>query len=86
MATATITSKGQVTIPLSVRNDMDLKPGSKLDFIPDADGTWRVVKRKRSIMELAGIVKWDGEPVSIEEMYTRAKNHVDKSYRESSQG
>lgn len=47
---------------------MGLLPGTKLDFIPNRDGTWRIVKRKRSIMELSGFFKWDGGPVTIEEI------------------
>ena len=83
MPTATITSKGQVTIPLAVRNDMDLAPGSKLEFIPDADGTWRVVKRKRSIMELAGTIEWAGEPVSLDEMHRKAKQRAGSGFLEN---
>ena len=83
MPVATITSKGQVTIPLVVRKDMDLQPGSKLEFIPDADGTWRVLKRKRSLVEFAGIVKWADEPVSIDEMNEKAKRHVNAGFSKS---
>ena len=83
MPVATITSKGQLTVPLAVRKDMDLQPGSKLEFIPDADGTWRVLKRKRSLVELAGIVKWADEPVSIDEMNEKAKRRVNDGFSES---
>jgi len=76
MPTATITSKGQATIPVAVRSDMGLKPGSKLEFIQDVDGVWRIVKRKRSIMELAGVIEWPGSPVSADEMSAKAKQHV----------
>lgn len=30
--TATLTSKGQITIPLSIRRHLGLKPGDKLEF------------------------------------------------------
>lgn len=33
MATATITSKGQTTIPASIRDFLDLHAGDKLEFI-----------------------------------------------------
>ena len=34
--TATITSKGQITIPLPIRKHLHLKPGDILDFDPEA--------------------------------------------------
>jgi len=85
MPEATVTSKGQVTVPIEVRRDMDIKPGSKLEFVPDQDGAWRVVKRKRSIMELAGFFKRVGDPVSIEEMDIKLRQHVAKTYLENQQ-
>jgi AbrB family looped-hinge helix DNA binding protein len=80
---ATVTSKGQVTIPIEVRKDMGLIPGSKIDFIHDQDGTWRVVKKRRSIMEFAGVLKWKTEPISIEAMDKVAKQRVADNYLES---
>ena len=38
MPTATITSKGQTTIPKEVRDALGLHAGDKVDFILDADG------------------------------------------------
>jgi antitoxin PrlF len=32
MPTATMTSKGQVTIPVKVREALGLKPGTRIDF------------------------------------------------------
>jgi len=55
---------------------MGLQPGSKIEFIPEADGSWRLVKSKGSIMELAGIIEWADEPISIEEMKEGVKLHV----------
>jgi len=83
MAAATLTSKGQVTIPISVRKDLDLMPGSMLDFIANADGSWKIVKRQRSILELAGIIKRTEKTVSIDEMTHKAKQQVGKRFLES---
>lgn len=38
MPTATLTSKGQITIPQSLRTALGLHPGAKLDFIRDENG------------------------------------------------
>ncbi len=45
MAT-TMTTKGQVTVPKSIRDLLDLGPGSQVEFKRDADG--------RIVMEKAG--------------------------------
>ncbi len=68
MPIATMTSKGQITIPKEIRDALRLRPGDRIDFQREKDG--RVVLRPatRSILDLAGIVKWKGPPVSIDEM------------------
>jgi antitoxin PrlF len=53
-AEATITSKGQVTIPSLIRNQLGVKPGDKLTFSIAADGTVTLRARKRlSILDIA---------------------------------
>ncbi len=41
---ATVTRKGQVTIPKPVRDLLEIKPGSKVDFKRGADGRIILVK------------------------------------------
>jgi antitoxin PrlF len=68
MAIATLTSKGQITVPLAVRTALHLQPGSKLDFVPTDDG-FKVVVLQRGGGTLkgrfAGRVK---RPVTLAEM------------------
>jgi antitoxin PrlF len=53
-AEATITSKGQVTIPSLIRNRLGVKPGDKLTFSIGADGTVSLKVRKQlSILDIA---------------------------------
>lgn len=52
---ATITSKGQVTIPKAVRQALDLAPGTKVDFVFQ-DGN--VVLRRR--LSTQALEKWRG--------------------------
>jgi AbrB family looped-hinge helix DNA binding protein len=69
MAIATLTSKGQTTIPKEIRDRLGLEPGDKLDFVVEADG--RVVLRPatRDVRELRGMLRRKGrKPVSLEEM------------------
>jgi len=39
MITATITSKGQITIPKDIREQLDLHAGDKIRFIEEEDGS-----------------------------------------------
>lgn len=57
---ATITSKGQVTIPKEVRVRHGLKPGDALEFVEE-DGRTYVRPRKIRAIDLAGIL---GKPPS----------------------
>jgi antitoxin PrlF len=69
MAVATLTSKGQTTIPKEIRERLGLAPGDKLDFVVDADG--RVVLRPATlhVSELKGLLRRKGgKPVSLEQM------------------
>lgn len=42
---ATVTAKGQITIPKAVRDALGVKPGSKVDFQPLEDGHIAIVKQ-----------------------------------------
>lgn len=65
---ATISSKGQITIPAAVRKALGLTTGSRVDFVPTDHGTYEMVPRRISITDLAGILHHPGPPVSIEDM------------------
>jgi AbrB family looped-hinge helix DNA binding protein len=68
MATAALTSKGQITIPIEVREDLGLKAGDRISFIKGENGEYILKAKTGSIMNLRGIIKWTGPPVTIEEM------------------
>ena len=51
---ATITSKGQVTLPKPIRDRLHLKPGDRIDFMLEDDGCLRVVTVHRSPENAAG--------------------------------
>ena len=67
MSSATVTSKGQVTIPVEVRNRLGLRPGSRLAFVATADG-YAIVPEAGSIRTLKGAVPAPAHPVSVEDM------------------
>ena len=68
MASATVTSKGQVTIPVEVRTKLGLRPGSRLAFVPTDTGGYEIHPEAGSIKELKGVVPRPAQPVSIDEM------------------
>lgn len=68
MATAAVTSKGQITIPIEVRQDLGLKAGDRVSFIKGETGDYVLKVKTGSIMDMEGCVPWTGRPVTIEEM------------------
>lgn len=69
MSEATITSKGQVTIPADIRRNQGLHAGVRIMFTPMPDGTVLLRAKTRSILDLKGILKPEaGVVVSIEDM------------------
>jgi antitoxin PrlF len=68
MATASVTSKGQITIPLKIREDLGIKAGTQIAFLKNEHGDYVIKPKTGSIMNLKGMFKWTGKPVTIEEM------------------
>ena len=68
MPVATLTSKGRLTLPVSVPDALGLEAGSKIDFVAEGDG-FRVVPVRNSVASLKG--RFAGrvaKPVSLEAM------------------
>ena len=69
MATATITSKGQVTIPKGIRDELLLHSGDQLDFSITPRGELLVKPMTRSASDVFGRLHLAKQaPVSIEGM------------------
>lgn len=69
MPVSTVTSKGQITLPKEIRDQLHLKTGSKINFETDSSG--RVVLKPLigDFRSLRGIVRSKRKrPASIEEM------------------
>ncbi len=65
---ATLTSKGQVTVPKAIRDRLHLKPGDKIDFVLNDDGDLRVTPLKFSVTALKGMLPKPHTPVTLEQM------------------
>ena len=68
MDQATLTSKGQITIPKRVRTRLHVDTGDRIDFIEVAPGRFEIVAATKDIRRLKGIVGKAEKRVSIEDM------------------
>ena len=68
MTAATLTSKGQTTIPKAVRDRLGLKTGDRLDFIVTDEGTALMVPAQISLDSLEGMLTKPARPVSLDDM------------------
>lgn len=68
MTAATVTSKGQITIPAEVRQSLGVGAGDRVEFVEVAAGRFEVVAVTRSVTELKGMFGTPARSVSIEEM------------------
>ncbi len=69
MPVATLTSKGQVTIPKIVRDALRLQAGVKLEFILSSNGEVLIRPVTKKVDDVYGMLHRPGrKPVSVEEM------------------
>ncbi len=86
MSTITMTSKGQITLPAATRAKLKLVKGAQMDVEETADGKILLtpkLQKTGDIRRLRGILKYDGPPVSIEEMNAAIGQAVVESYKRS---
>jgi len=80
VATATLTSKGQITVPKSVREALGLDSGDRVEFVETEKGEFAIIAATRSIQELNGKYRGRrGKPVSIEEMNAATRKRAARS-------
>ncbi len=68
MSTATLTSKGQITIPAEVRRVLNVKAGDRVEFVQVEPGRFELIAATRSVRELKGMFGKPARTVSIEDM------------------
>ncbi|MBE9057109.1 MAG: AbrB family transcriptional regulator [Anabaena sp. CRKS33] len=69
MTSATITTKGQVTIPKEIRDYLNLDTGSKVDFVIDENGIVKLIPLNIPVGKLSGILHRKGmKSATLEEM------------------
>ena len=65
---ATLTSKGQLTLPKKLRDQLRLHTGDRIEFFLRDDGHIEMVPKKNSLKSLKGMVKPPVIGVSLEDM------------------
>lgn len=73
MTTATLTSKGQITVPKDIRDHMHIDKGDRVEFLVDDQGVVTIWPVTENVTSLKGMVPKPRKPVSIEEMNTAVK-------------
>jgi antitoxin PrlF len=66
---ATLTSKGQTTIPKEIRDSLRMKTGDRMTFTLMPDATVIMRLKSKSLTELAGTLRKKGrKPVPVEQL------------------
>ncbi len=73
MATATLTSKGQITIPAEVRQVLGVDTGDRVEFVALAPGRYEFIAATRSVTALKGMFGKPRKAISIEAMNAAIK-------------
>ena len=68
MPKATLTTKGQITIPKEVRERLGVAAGDRLEFVELENGVYKIVAAMRDVKRLKGLIPKPSRPVSVEEM------------------
>lgn len=76
MPTSTITSKGQITLPVEVRRALGLRPGDRVSFRTARDGSVVVEPETVDLLSLKGSVKSPVHGVTVEQMQSAIRKAV----------
>ena len=80
---ASLTSKGQVTIPVAVRKHLQISPHDKIAFVIQPEGTVQIKTPKYpTIASLKGAAGTLKNPLSEQEMEEIIRDDVAEAYKE----
>jgi antitoxin PrlF len=80
---ATVTSKGQVTLPKEVRRRLRVSEGEKVRFTLESGGRIAVARAEHSIRDLFGILGKPRRSATLEEMDEAVRQHAVDRYLRS---
>ena len=82
MTSATLTSKGQITIPKSVRDSLHLQTGDKVDFVITQHGEALLKPVTKKVDDVFGrLHDPHREPVSVEKMNSAIGRRLQATFR-----
>lgn len=76
MATATMTSKGQITIPAEVRQRMGLGTGDRVEFVELEIGGFAIKPAIDDVSSLKGALRKPDKAVSVDQMNAAIRKRV----------
>ena len=77
MTLATLTNKGQVTIPKAIRESLGLHPGDKIEFVVLENGKSYIKPITKRVDDVFGRLHKPGmNPVSVDEMNEKLKQKM----------
>lgn len=79
MSTATMTSKGQITIPAIVRSALGVETGDRIEFVQVEPGRFELVAATQPVTALKGLVRKPASSVSIAAMNKAIATHGAKA-------
>ena len=68
MSTASLTSKGQITIPAAVRAALGVEAGDRGEFVQVGAGRFELVAATQPVTALKGLMRKPASPVTIASM------------------
>jgi antitoxin PrlF len=86
MSIATLTTKGQITLPRDVRKKLHLETGEKIDFnVDEKNGTVILAPVNKTVDQVFGMLRshCPKKQISIEDMDAGIGKKLTKEYRES---
>ncbi len=83
MFESSITIKGQTTLPKAVRDSLEVKAGDKVRYVIVDEGV--LIMPVRPTSRLFRSLKYDGPPVSLEEMDNAAAEGAIERWKQSTQ-
>ncbi|HEY0229836.1 MAG TPA: AbrB/MazE/SpoVT family DNA-binding domain-containing protein [Dokdonella sp.] len=68
MSTATLIRKGRITIPIAVREALNVAAGDRVEFVQAAPGRYEFIAATRSVRDLKGLFGRPAKAVTIDQM------------------